>query len=270
MSLACVNTRALQGLAAPPVTVEVHLAGGLPALAIVGLPETAVRESRDRVRAAILNSGFEFPRRRITVNLAPADLPKEGGRYDLPIAVGILAASGQVPTDRLDRYEFLGELALSGALRPVKGLLPAALVCARTGHDMVLPAGNARNGSHNLVVGPRNAYSQTGGVVFGRTNVINRRGASITGGLQNIASGSDANVSGGLNNIASGPFSSVSGGGGNTASGQSSSARGGIRNEAAGAASSVSGGNDITISGNCVWGGEAMGAVLAVFGDGAC
>jgi len=143
MSLACVNTRAQQGLAAPPVTVEVNLAGGLPALAIVGLPETAVRESRDRVRAAIVNAGFKFPRCRITVNLAPADLPKEGGRFDLPIAVGILAASGQVPTDRLDRYEFLGELALSGALRPVPGLLPAALVCARTGHDLVLPVGNA-------------------------------------------------------------------------------------------------------------------------------
>jgi magnesium chelatase family protein len=143
MSLACVYTRAQRGLAAPPVAVEVHLAGGLPGLVIVGLPEAAVRESRDRVRAAIVNAGFKFPRRRIIVNLAPADLPKQGSRVDLPNAVGILAASGQIPIDRLDRYEFLGELALSGALRPVSGLLTAALVCTRVGHDLVLPAGNA-------------------------------------------------------------------------------------------------------------------------------
>ncbi|MCP8899996.1 YifB family Mg chelatase-like AAA ATPase [Gilvimarinus xylanilyticus] len=129
MSLAVVYTRALVGVEAPQVTVEVHLSNGLPGLAIVGLPETAVKESKDRVRSALLNSHLEFPARRITVNLAPADLPKEGGRYDLPIALGILAASGQIPSEKLAGYEFVGELALSGEVRPVKGALPAALAC---------------------------------------------------------------------------------------------------------------------------------------------
>jgi magnesium chelatase family protein len=122
--------------------VEVHLAGGLPGLSIVGLPETAVKESRDRVRAALLNSGFEFPRRRITISLAPAELPKEGGGLDLPIALGILAASGQVPEDRLDQTEFMGELSLGGKLRPVRGLLPAAIRSAEAGRTLVLPIGN--------------------------------------------------------------------------------------------------------------------------------
>ena len=119
MGLAVLRSRALAGLAAPAVTVEVHLANGLPAFTIVGLAEAEVRESRDRVRAAIHNSGFDFPAGRVTVNLAPADLPKESGRFDLPIALGILAASGQLPSNELDRYEFAGELSLSGALRPV-------------------------------------------------------------------------------------------------------------------------------------------------------
>ena len=114
MSLAVVHTRAQNGIEAPPVSVEVHLSNGLPSLSIVGLPETAVKESKDRVRSAIINSRFEFPARRITINLAPADLPKEGGRFDLAIAIGILAASGQIPTDKLTDYEFIGELALSG------------------------------------------------------------------------------------------------------------------------------------------------------------
>lgn len=127
MSLAIVYSRAQAGMDAPLVTVEVHLANGLPSLAIVGLPETAVKESRERVRAALINSGFQFPARRITVNLAPADLPKEGGRYDLAIALGILGASDQIDTKAIDGYEFLGELALTGALRPVPGILPAAL-----------------------------------------------------------------------------------------------------------------------------------------------
>src|SRR3954466_7294784 len=130
MSLAIVYTRAKLGVNAPLVTVEVHLSAGLPSLSIVGLPEAAVKESKDRVRSAILNSHLEFPARRITVNLAPADLPKEGGRYDLAIALGILAASGQIPLQILDKYEFLGELALSGELRSVSGALPAALACA--------------------------------------------------------------------------------------------------------------------------------------------
>jgi len=127
MSLAVVYSRAQTGIDAPLVTVEVHLSNGLPSLSIVGLPETAVKESKDRVRGAILTSRFEFPARRITVNLAPADLPKEGGRFDLPIAIGILAASGQIPQEELSQYEFIGELALSGELRGVKGVLPAAI-----------------------------------------------------------------------------------------------------------------------------------------------
>ncbi len=131
MSLSIVYSRAQLGVEAPLVTVEVHLSGGLPSLSIVGLPETAVRESKDRVRSALLHSGFEFPTRRITINLAPADLPKQGGRYDLAIALGILAASGQVAEAPLLQHEFLAELALGGALRPVQGTLPAMLAIAR-------------------------------------------------------------------------------------------------------------------------------------------
>lgn len=142
MSLAVVHTRALIGIESIPVQVEVHLSGGLPSLSIVGLPEAAVRESKDRVRAAIQNSQFEFPVRRITVNLAPADLPKEGGRFDLPIAIGILVASGQIPADKLDDLECVGELALGGQLRPVRGILPTALGTAKTGRALVLPSEN--------------------------------------------------------------------------------------------------------------------------------
>ncbi len=143
MPLAIVNSRAAQGVSAPLVTVEVHLSNGLPCLAIVGLPATVVRESRERVRSAILNTRFDFPARRITINLAPADLPKEGGRFDLAIAIGILAASGQVPVAALDGWELLGELALSGALRDVPGTLPAALHCGDAGRQLIVPVGNA-------------------------------------------------------------------------------------------------------------------------------
>ena len=142
MALATVHSRAQTGLDAPAVAVEVDLAGGLPALAIVGLPETEVKESKDRVRAAIVNSGYQFPTRRITVNLAPADLPKEGGRFDLAIALGILAASGQIPGAALERHEFLGELSLSGALRRVRGALPAAMAAATAGRELVVPEEN--------------------------------------------------------------------------------------------------------------------------------
>ena len=141
--LATVYTRALAGVEAPQVIVEVNITNGLPCLAIVGLPEAAVRESKDRVRAAIINSKFEFPARRITVNLAPADLPKGSGRYDLPIALGILAASKQIPSDGLENYEFHGELALSGELRPITGALPAASGAARHQRQLILPEGNA-------------------------------------------------------------------------------------------------------------------------------
>lgn len=127
MSLAIAYARALSGLAAPLVTIETHLTGGLPGFSLVGLPETAVRESRERVRSAILNTGFEFPTRRITVNLAPADLPKEGTRFDLAIAISILAAAGHLPPGALLQHEFSAELALSGALRAVGGMLPVGL-----------------------------------------------------------------------------------------------------------------------------------------------
>ncbi len=136
------HSRARAGVAAPPVRVEVHLSGGLPQTHIVGLPEAAVREARDRVRAAILCAQFEFPARRITVNLAPADLPKDGGRFDLPIALGILAASGQIPRDALADHEFLGELGLTGELRGVDGVLPAALAAARAQRILVVAPAN--------------------------------------------------------------------------------------------------------------------------------
>ncbi|GAB6264069.1 YifB family Mg chelatase-like AAA ATPase [Photobacterium sp. R1] len=142
MTLAIVHSRACVGVDAPAVTVEVHLSNGLPAVNLVGLPETTVKEARDRVRSAIVNANFEFPARRITVNLAPADLPKEGGRFDLPIALGILAASGQIPDSKLHDHEFLGELALSGELRPVKGALPAALAAKEANRCLVLPDAN--------------------------------------------------------------------------------------------------------------------------------
>jgi magnesium chelatase family protein len=146
MSLAVLKSRALAGMDAPEVTVEVHLANGLPAFTIVGLPETEVKESKDRVRAALQNARFEFPARRITVNLAPADLPKESGRFDLPIALGILAASGQMPADELDRYEFAGELSLSGELRPIRGALAMTYAMRRaggSGRGFILPRANA-------------------------------------------------------------------------------------------------------------------------------
>src|SRR6185369_7117247 len=143
MSLAVLHSRALAGAAAPEVTVETHLANGLPSFTIVGLPEAEVREARDRVRAAIQNARFEFPARRITVNLAPADLPKEGGRFDLPIALGILAASDQLSPAQLSKHEFVGELALTGALRSIRGALPVALATREHGRRLILPAGNA-------------------------------------------------------------------------------------------------------------------------------
>ena len=141
MSLAVLRSRALAGLAAPEVTVEVHLAAGLPSFTLVGLPDTEVKEARDRVRAAIQNCGFEFPQRRITVNLAPADLPKESGRFDLPIALGILIASGQIKAASVDSHEFVGELALSGELRAVRGTLA---MCAAIRHEASMNGSTAR------------------------------------------------------------------------------------------------------------------------------
>jgi magnesium chelatase family protein len=143
VALAVLYSRALAGMDAPPVTVEVHLANGLPSFAIVGLPEAEVREARDRVRAALQNARFEFPARHITVNLAPADLPKESGRFDLPIALGILVATGQIPAEGLERFEFAGELALAGELRPVRGALAMSLGTRAAGRAFVLPRENA-------------------------------------------------------------------------------------------------------------------------------
>lgn len=143
MTFAVVRSRALNGMDAPLVEVEVHLANGLPQCNIVGLPDTEVKESRDRVRAAVIQSGFDFPAAKITVNLAPADLPKESGRFDLPIAIGILAASGQILPDSLEKYEFAGELALSGLLRPIRGALAMAWQGSRDGRCFILPTENA-------------------------------------------------------------------------------------------------------------------------------
>src|SRR4030095_10536780 len=130
VSLATVHSRAQCGVEAPPVEVEVHLSGGVPQTAMVALPEAAVRESKDRVRAALLESHYDYPQQRITINLAPADLPKEGGRFDLAIALGILAASRQIPMQELEGCEYYGELSLCGELRRIRGALPAALAAA--------------------------------------------------------------------------------------------------------------------------------------------
>jgi magnesium chelatase family protein len=142
MSLSIVFSRAKVGLDAPLVTIETHLSSGLPSLSIVGLPEAAVKESKDRVRSAIINSGFEFPVNRITINLAPADLPKDGGRFDLPIALGILAASGQIPLASLEKIECVGELALSGELRQIYGVLPVAIQAGRAERYLIVPEKN--------------------------------------------------------------------------------------------------------------------------------
>lgn len=144
MAVARVACRAQIGLLAPVVEVEVHLGAGLPCFNIVGLPATEVKESKERVRAALVNSGFELPAGRITINLAPADLPKDGGRFDLAIAVGILAAGGQIASGiALEQIEFLGELGLTGELRAIRGALPSAAAAAQAGHSIILPRDNA-------------------------------------------------------------------------------------------------------------------------------
>ncbi|HRA23332.1 MAG TPA: YifB family Mg chelatase-like AAA ATPase [Usitatibacteraceae bacterium] len=144
MSLAVVLTRGLAGMHSPLVRVEVHVGGGLPCFHVVGLPETVVKEARDRVRAALSNARFEFPDGRVIVNLAPADLPKESGRFDLPIALGILAATRQVPAKALHGLEFAGELALSGELGPIRGALAMSLAVHRDGRAFVLPEASAK------------------------------------------------------------------------------------------------------------------------------
>ena len=156
MTVAVVYSRALTGMHAPLVTVEVHLANGLPAFNLVGLPETEVKESRERVRAALQNAQFGFPARRITVNLAPAELPKESGRFDLPIAIGILVATGQLPGNRLHEYEFAGELALTGELRPIRGALAMTLKASGDRRAFILPSASAAEAAlvHDAVVHP--------------------------------------------------------------------------------------------------------------------
>lgn len=148
MEIATIFSRALTGIKSPQVTVEVHLSRGLPSLSIVGLPETTVKESKDRVRSAILSNHFEFPLSRIIINLAPADLPKEGGRFDLAIAIGILVASGQLPNTLINSHEFIGELALTGSLRPVRGVLPVAGAVRDSGRNLILPLANADEATH--------------------------------------------------------------------------------------------------------------------------
>jgi magnesium chelatase family protein len=155
MSIAILSSRAQFGVDAPPVTIEVFLSGGLPRFNVVGMPEAAVRESGDRVRGAIINSGYAFPRERVTVSLAPADMRKTGGRFDLPIALGILAAQKIIPTESLDGTEFYGELSLNGELRSVPGILPAALRAAESRKAVFVPEANA--GEASLVAGDARA-----------------------------------------------------------------------------------------------------------------
>jgi len=170
MGLAVLYSRGLAGMDAALVTVEVHLANGLPQFTIVGLPEAEVKESKDRVRAALQNCQFEFPARRITVNLAPADLPKESGRFDLPIALGILAASGQIPADRLAEYEYAGELALTGELRAIRGALAMTYRAADSGRAFILPAVNAEEAAlvEDAVVYPAKSLLQVAAHLAGR------------------------------------------------------------------------------------------------------
>ena len=147
MSLAIIYSRASIGVEAPLVTIEVHISVGSPGLYLVGLPEKTVKEAQDRVRSALINANFEYPARRITINLAPADLPKEGGRFDLPIAIGILAASGQIDVDKLKQFEFLGELSLTGQLRGVHGTIPAVLSAEKVKRELIIPRQNANEAS---------------------------------------------------------------------------------------------------------------------------
>ena len=167
MQYAMIYSRGSDGLNAPLVRVETHLSNGLPAFHIVGMPETAVRESRDRVRSALLNSCFSFPDRRITVNLAPADLPKGGGRFDLPIALGILAASAQLPINGLRALEFIGELALDGSVRAVRGAVPVAIASTQAGRTLIVPAACAAGAArvpHSRVVAARDLLSLCAGL----------------------------------------------------------------------------------------------------------
>ncbi len=177
MTLAIVHTRAGLGLEAPEVQVEVHLANGLPGVTLVGLPEAAVKESRERVRSALVNAGFDYPLRRITLNLAPADLPKEGGRFDLPIALGLLLASGQLPPNALQDTESVGELALDGGLRPIAGVLPLALATRRAGRRLIVPRVNADEAAlaGDLEVLPADHLLEVVAHLLGQTPILPHR-----------------------------------------------------------------------------------------------
>ncbi|OOH88885.1 ATP-dependent protease [Pasteurellaceae bacterium 15-036681] len=170
MSLAIVYSRASIGVQAPLVTIEVHLSNGKPGWTMVGLPETTVKEAQDRVRSALMNANFEFPIKRITVNLAPADLPKEGGRFDLPIAIGILAASGQIDADKLKSVEFLGELSLTGHIRAVHGAIPAVIAAHKAKREIIIPRQNANEAS--LV---SNTQTYVAGSLLQVANFLNSR-----------------------------------------------------------------------------------------------
>lgn len=172
VSLAIIKSRAQLGVDAPPVTIEVFLSGGLPAFSIVGLAETAVRESKDRVRSALIRSGFRFPQERITVSLGPADMRKSGGRFDLAVALGILAASRQVPIEKARDTEFYGELSLDGAIRPVPGILPSAMQAQTAGHGMVVPAPNGAEAVlANTDVRPSGSLLEVSAYLHGRVDI---------------------------------------------------------------------------------------------------
>ncbi|MBO1254799.1 YifB family Mg chelatase-like AAA ATPase [Alteromonas sp. 5E99-2] len=189
MGLALVNTRAAVGMDAPMVCVEVHLANGIPGFHLVGMAETTVKEARDRVRGALINSGFEFPAKRITVNLAPADLPKHGGRFDLAIALGILVASGQLPDDCLDGIEVFGELALSGVIRPVFGMLPCAVACNDSNNHLFLPKANAQeaNWVEHLSYTPISSLIEAFQHLSGLTIIPTKKGIRFETKPNNIA-----------------------------------------------------------------------------------
>ena len=190
MSLAVLYSRALSGIQAPLVTVETHIANGLPSFTIVGLPDTEVKESKDRVRSALQNAQFKIPPQRITVNLAPADLPKESGRFDLPIALGILAATGQIPSDRLDQYEWAGELALTGELRPIHGALAMTYNASQSGRSFVLPQQNAAEAAlvNNATIYGAQSLLQICAHLTGQTPLpIYRNGAGNVTGKQDAS-----------------------------------------------------------------------------------
>jgi magnesium chelatase family protein len=190
-AVAVVRTRALAGVSAPPVSVEVHIANGLPNFHLVGLPDSGVREAGDRVRAALQNAQYECPARRITVNLAPADLPKESGRFDLPIALGILAATGQIPLPPLSGYEFAGELALTGELRAIRGALAMALSARRDGRAFVLPASSATEAAlvPDVVVHPAHTLLAVCAHLCGRAPLpaLERTAATLPAAIPDLA-----------------------------------------------------------------------------------